>query len=49
MTEVEFRKLVQIKFAEANLSQYAKKIIDIIGEVYMKGFNDGFNIGTKIK
>lgn len=49
MTEEEFRKLVQIKVAEAKLSHYANKITDIIGEVYMKGFDDGFNIGTKIK
>lgn len=49
MTEEEFRKLVQIKLAEANLSQYANKITDIIGEVYMKGLTDGFDIGTKIK
>lgn len=49
MTEEEFRKLVQIKLAEANLLQYTNKITEIIGEVYMKGLMDGFNIGTKIK
>lgn len=49
MTEEEFRKLVRIKVSEANLSQYTNKIADIIGEVYMKGLMDGFDIGTKIK
>lgn len=49
MTEEEFRKLVRIKVSEANLSQYANRITEIISEIYMKGVNDGFEIGTKIK
>lgn len=49
MTEKEFRKFVQIKLVEANLSQYANKITSVICDVYEKGFKDGFDIGTKIK
>lgn len=49
MTEEEFRKLVRIKVSEANLSQYANRITEIISELYMKGVNDGFEIATKIK
>lgn len=49
MTREEFRELVRIKLAEANLPQYVTKITDIIGEVYTKGLADGFDIGTKIK
>lgn len=49
MTEEEFRKFVKMKVSEANLTQYANRIADIISEVYMKGFTDGFDIGTKIK
>lgn len=49
MTEEEFRKLVQDKLKEANLSSCIKDMADIICNVYEKGFNDGFEIGTKIK
>ena len=49
MTEEEFRKLVQDKLKEANLSQYTTSCTDIILEAYNKGFNDGFEIATKIK
>lgn len=49
MTEAEFRKLVQDKLKEANLSSYTKNMTDIICDVYEKGVNDGFEIGTKIK
>lgn len=49
MTEEEFRKFVKMKVSEANLTQYANRITEIISEIYMKGVNDGFEIGTKIK
>lgn len=47
MTTEEFRKLVQDKLKEANLSNYTSNIADIICKVYDKGFNDGFEVGIK--
>lgn len=49
MTVEEYRKLVQDKLKEANLSSCIKDMADIICNVYEKGFYDGFEIGTKIK
>ena len=49
MTREEFSKLVQDKLKEANISNYTKNMADIICDVYEKGFNDGFEIATKIK
>lgn len=49
MTKEEFRKLVQDKLKEADISNYTKNMAVIICDVYEQGFTDGFEIATKIK
>lgn len=49
MTEEELIKLMRVKMAEANLKKHTTDIANLLCDIYMKGFTDGFDIGTKIK
>lgn len=49
MTEQEFRELMREKLKASGLQESVSKIAEMMTDAYCKGFEDGMEVGVKLK